>query len=130
VGFSYGGRAAFLAAVSFTLGASVSWYANGIAHRSFTYNPLLDTLADRPLKTPWLGLFGETDQLVSTAELGDLRTLLGDQPVAHEVVSYPGVGHAFDVDHSFPGRPSSYNAEAAGDAELRTQAFLAAHLDA
>jgi carboxymethylenebutenolidase len=128
VGFSYGGRAAFLAAVEFDLGACISLYANGIAHRSFTGNPNLGTLAHRPLRSPWLGLFGEEDPLIGLDELQELRACLDGQDVPHELVTYRGAAHAFDVDAPAPGRPPTFAPEAAADAQARVLSFLAAHL--
>lgn len=131
LGFSYGGRAAFLAATERDLGAAVTLYGNGIQNHGYAGNSELPALADRVtlVRTPWLGLYGEEDFLLSAGELDDLESALRAAQGPTELVRYPGAGHAFDTDLRFaPGAPSSLHAEAAGDATARTLSFLRARL--
>jgi carboxymethylenebutenolidase len=126
VGFSYGGRASYVAATEKTLGAAVTFYGNGIQAKSFEGNDGLPALSGKAadLKTPWLGLFGEQDFLLAPGELDQLEQELGNAGTPTEVVRYPA-GHAFDVEEPFaPGMPSFFVAEAADDAIARTLQFL------
>jgi carboxymethylenebutenolidase len=72
VGFSYGGRAAFLGATEWKLGAVVSYYANGVERRSYLGNDDLLPLSRKPLLTPWLGLYGDSDFFIAAGELDEL----------------------------------------------------------
>jgi carboxymethylenebutenolidase len=126
-GYSYGGRAAYLAAVEWPLGASVTYYGNGIQRNSFTFNNDLQPLTGRPRLTPWLGLYGEED--LSPEEYDELEVAVAAQTEpTGQVVRYPGAGHAFDVEAAFPGRPSPYRADAAVDARRRMLDFFAERL--
>lgn len=129
VGFSYGGRAAFLVAGKRAVGAAVSWYGPGIPRKNFEDNPGLPALADLipTLRAPWLGIFGDSDGLTPPEESDELERLLPAAPVPAEVVRYTGVGHAFDVEHPGTPRPPAERA-AAEDARGRTLAWLQAHL--
>lgn len=127
VGYSYGGRAAYLAAVEWPLGASVTYYGNGIQRNSFTFNDDLQPLTRRPRLSPWLGLYGKDD--LPSEEYDELEAVLALQPEpTGELVRYADVGHAFDVDLAFPGRPSPYRPQAAADARERMLAFFAERL--
>jgi len=128
VGFSFGGRAAYLVASERALGAAISFYGGGVQRENFPGNDDLPALAARTaeLKTPFLGLFGEEDFMLSPGELDDWEAALAEASVAASLVRYPGAGHAFDVDEAFvPGAPSPYVADAANDATGRARSFLA-----
>jgi len=131
LGFSYGGRAAYLIATEHALGGAVTYYGNGIHRESFEGNAEIPALAGKvkSLRTPWLGLYGDEDFLLGEGELDEWQAQLPDAPVAAELVRYPAAGHAFDVDQPFgPGMPSPYVAEAAEDAAARTLRFFASTL--
>ncbi|MEI4271150.1 dienelactone hydrolase family protein [Klenkia sp. LSe6-5] len=131
VGFSYGGRAAFLTAARHELGAAVTFYGTGIQRPGYPGNEDLPALADHieNLRTPWLGLYGETDFLLQPGELDEFETALEQAPASTEVVRYPDAGHAFDIDIRFgPDAPSSLVPAAAADATSRAEAFLGHHL--
>ncbi|GGS20545.1 carboxymethylenebutenolidase [Streptomyces humidus] len=85
VGYGFGGRTALLAAAEFEVGAAVSVGA-----------PLIR--ATRPVKTPWLGLFGRQDPAAPPEAVACLRARLRDSPVHTEVVTYPGVARDFRFD--------------------------------
>jgi carboxymethylenebutenolidase len=131
VGYSWGGRAAFLAAARRGLGAAVSYYGTGIYFKNFGSNLALPALGeDIPtLRTPWLGLFGEHDPLSPPAELDALEAALPQAPVATELVRYPA-GHAFDVDMG-PAAPPGFpppNPEVTAAAWARCLGWLDTHI--
>ena len=123
VGFCFGGRVTFLAAVRRALGAAVGFYGGGIVTARFPqFPPLIDESAS--MQTPWLGLFGDADESIPVEDVEQLRSTLDEQaPVEHEVVRFAGAQHGFNCDQ----RPS-YNPEAAADAWQRTLAWFGAHL--
>src|SRR4051794_4575244 len=125
VGFCFGGRTTFLAAVRRPLGAAVGFYGGGIVTGRFPqFPPLFEESAG--LQSPWLGLFGDADQGIPIDDVEKLRATLDEKaPVSHEIVRYPGADHGFHCDQ----RPS-YHADAAADAWARTLAWFERHLHA
>ncbi|MEY2478784.1 MAG: carboxymethylenebutenolidase [Actinomycetota bacterium] len=122
VGFCMGGRISFLVAARRKLGAAVGFYGGGIVTARFPQFPaLVDEAAT--LQTPWLGLFGDTDESIPVEDVEQLRSALEAAPVAHEVVRYPGAGHGFHNDV----RPA-FEPAAAADGWERTLAWFASHL--
>jgi carboxymethylenebutenolidase len=67
-----------------------------------------------------LYLAGEDDALIDAGQREQIRTALAAAGVDHELVSYPGVGHAF----FWPGTPP-FNREARDDAWRRIVELLA-----
>ena len=127
LGFSYGGRGAYLIAAERALGAAVTFYGNGVQRKSFEGNDQLPALADKTasLRTPWLGLYGEQDFLLTPGELDEWEGSLAHAPVGTEIIRYANAGHAFDVEEAFgPGMPVPYVADATEDATARTLRFL------
>ena len=122
VGFCFGGRATFLAAVRRAFGASVGFYGGGIVTARFPQFPSL-VEESATLKTPWLGLFGDRDEGIPVEDVEALRAALADAPVPTEIVRYPDAEHGFFCDE----RPA-YNAAASADAWPRTQDWLERHL--
>ena len=122
VGFCFGGRVTFLAALHWALGAGVGFYGGGIATKGVLPFPaLVDRAAS--LQTPWLGLFGDEDASIPVADVEHLREALAAAPVAAEVVRYPGAGHGFHCDVR-----ADYHEAAAQDAWARTLDWFATHL--
>lgn len=123
VGFCFGGRVTFLAALHHPLGAAAGFYGGGIVSGRL---PGLPPLAERSgeLQTPWLGLFGDEDRTIPVEDVERLREALGDAPVEAEVVRYPEAGHGFHCDERDDYRP-----EAAADAWRRTLEWFDRHLD-
>jgi carboxymethylenebutenolidase len=127
LGFSYGGRATFLLAMTRALGAAVSWYPVGVQRKSFGTNP---SLAPIPIHaapaTPWLGLSGEADFLLAPGELDDWEAALmavGSGRVS--LVRYPTAGHGFDMHGSMgPGGPDIYDGPSRDDGLARTLALF------
>ena len=85
------------------------------------FPPLIGESAS--LQTPWLGLFGDLDQGISIESVEDLRTALGDAPVAADIVRYPDAEHGFHCDAR-----ESYHAESAADGWQRTLEWFGTHL--
>jgi carboxymethylenebutenolidase len=123
VGFCFGGRVTFLAAVRRALGAAVGFYGGGIVTARFPqFPPLVDESSS--MQTPWLGLFGDADESIPVEDVEQLRSTLDAQaPVAHDVVRFAGAQHGFNCDQ----RPS-YDPEAAADAWQRTLEWFGTHL--
>jgi carboxymethylenebutenolidase len=124
-GFCMGGQYALMAACRVPgLAACVSWYG------MLRYDALDETKPESPLAMvpglgcPYLGLFGDEDAIIPTADVAALRTALTGAGKAFEIVSYPGAGHAFFND----ARPDAYQPAAAADAWPRALHFLHAHL--
>nr|MDT0663572.1 dienelactone hydrolase family protein [Micromonospora sp. DSM 115978] len=101
------------------LGAAVSFYGGGVSASAWDGVPPLVELAPS-LKTPWLGLYGEQDALISVDDIVSLREAASAAGVPTEMVSYPGAGHAFHSDD----REAVYRPAAATDAWARTLTFL------
>jgi carboxymethylenebutenolidase len=122
VGFCFGGRVAFLAAVRFALGAAVSYYGGGIVSQGAfkAFPPLLDSVP--ALQTPFLGLFGDQDRSIPVDDVERLRAAVPSAPVATDIVRYPEADHGFHCDE----RPS-YDADASADAWARSMAFIREH---
>ena len=122
VGFCFGGRVTFLAAVERELGAAAGFYGGGIVTARFPQFPsLVERVAE--LRTPWLGLFGDLDESIPAEDVEVLRDALrtADQPT--EVVSYADAGHGF-----FCEQRDAYNEGAARDGWARTLAWFDHHL--
>ena len=124
VGFCWGGRVTFLAAVRRSLGAAVGFYGGGIVTGRFPqFPPLVDEAG--ALRTPWLGLFGDEDQSIPVEDVERLRdALTTSAKVDFDVIRYPRAGHGFHCD----ARPDSYVEGAASDGWARALAWFDAHL--
>ena len=124
VGFCWGGRVTFLAAVRRSLGAAVGFYGGGIVSGRFPqFPPLVDEAG--ALRTPWLGLFGDEDQSIPVEDVERLRdALTTSAKVDFDVIRYPRAGHGFHCD----ARPDSYVEGAASDGWTRALAWFDAHL--
>jgi carboxymethylenebutenolidase len=125
VGFCFGGRVTFLAALRRPLGAAVGFYGGGIVTQRFPQFPSLVGEA-ATLQTPWLGLFGDEDHTIPVDEVEQLRTALEAASVDTGVVLYPESGHGFHNDK----RHDVYREAEAKDAWNRTLAWFERHLEA
>jgi carboxymethylenebutenolidase len=121
VGFCMGGSVVFLAAARRSLGAGVTFYGGGVSQGRFGMPPLVELAAE--LKTPWLGLYGDSDQTIPVDDVEALRAAVEAAPVPTEIVRYPGADHGFHCDAR-----SSYHEESAKDGWRRTLEWLASHL--
>jgi carboxymethylenebutenolidase len=122
VGFCFGGRVTFLAALRRTLGAAVGFYGGGIVNQRFPQFPALVGEAAK-LQTPWLGLFGDEDGSIPVEDVEQLRAALQAAPVDTEIVRYDDAGHGFHCDVR-----DAYHEAAAKDAWARTLEWLDRHL--
>jgi carboxymethylenebutenolidase len=118
VGFCFGGRVTFLAALERRLGAAVGFYGGGIVTQRFPQFPSLIQRTD-DLQTPWLGLFGARDESIPMADVDALKGALTTAPVDNEVVVYSDAGHGFHCNAR-----DSFHEESAEDAWERTLEWL------
>jgi carboxymethylenebutenolidase len=124
VGFCFGGRVTFLAALRRALGAAVGFYGGGIVTQRF---PQFPTLVNETAKfrTPWLGLFGEEDQSIPVDDVEQLREALQASSVDTNIIRYEEAGHGFHCDVR-----DDYHEAAAKDAWIRTLDWFERHLRA
>lgn len=124
LGFCMGGTVALHTGTRHALGAAVSFYGGAVSVPAWDgVPPLVHSAAG--LRTPWLGLYGEEDPLITMAETVELRLAAEDAQVPTALVTYPGAGHAFHSDD----RPALYREAAAEDAWKRALDWLGDHLE-
>jgi carboxymethylenebutenolidase len=121
VGFCMGGTVSFVTGARYALGAAVTFYGGGIEEGRFGEPPLLELAPG--LQTPWLGLFGDRDGGIPTAQVDALGAAAATAPVPTEVVRYPDADHGFHCDAR-----ASYHEPSAKDGWARTVAFFREHL--
>jgi carboxymethylenebutenolidase len=121
VGFCMGGSISFVAACYWKLGAAVTFYGGGVTQSRFGFPPLFDLAPT--LQTPWLGLYGDLDASIPTAEVEGLEAALSNAAPETEVVRYPDANHGFHCDAR-----DSYHEASAKDGWQRTLSFLESHL--
>lgn len=121
VGFCMGGTVAFYAGTLRPLGAAVTFYGGGVSAGRFGLPPLIDLAPS--LVTPWLGLYGDTDQSIPVADVEALREQAVKATVDTEIVRYAEAGHGFHCDE----RPANFSADAAADAWRRTLGWIERH---
>ncbi len=124
-GFCMGGQYALLAACTVEgLAACVSWYGMLRYATHSATKPASPLERAAQLRCPYLGLFGADDAIIPVADVDELRATLARGRQPHEIVVYPGAGHAFFNDT----RPDAYRPAVAADAWPRAIAFLHQHL--
>jgi carboxymethylenebutenolidase len=103
--------------------AAVPWY--GHVKRTYVDSPGVDAFALAPrIKAPVLGLYGDADQGIPSADVKAFEAELRKTNSNVEFVLYPGAPHAFFSDD----RPQVYKKEAAEDGWKRCLAFFDKHL--
>ncbi|HZS14438.1 MAG TPA: dienelactone hydrolase family protein [Candidatus Dormibacteraeota bacterium] len=123
MGFCLGGRAAFLAAVSLPIVASISFYGSGIVTTldAWGLNSLLGRVAE--MRCPVLFCFGLLDPTIPPEDIEKLRAALlaeGKREGADfEIAAYENANHGFFCDAR-----ESYQADAAADAWHRSLRWL------
>ncbi len=125
-GWCWGGGVVYqVAATNPEIKAAVAWY--GPPGRPFPDQPAPVSGFDvaKAIKTPLLGLYGETDTSPTPADARKLGDLVKQHNPNVEIVVYPGAGHAFFADY----RPS-FNAAAAADGWKRCTDWFAKYLKA
>jgi len=124
-GFCMGGQYALLAACTIDgLAVCVSWYGMLRYAKHSAAKPASPLEVAAQLRCPYLGLFGEDDAIIPVADVDELRATLQGSRQPHEIVVYPGAGHAFFNDT----RPDAYRPAVAAVAWPRAVAFLHRHL--
>jgi len=108
VGFSAGGHLSYLAACRLPVSRTAVLYGGWLPS------------TDIPMSGRILYLAGEDDALIDAGQREQIRTALAAAGVDHELVSYPGVGHAF----FWPSTPP-FSREARDDAWRRIVELLA-----
>jgi carboxymethylenebutenolidase len=119
IGFSAGGHLAYLAACLLPVTATAVLYGGWLAGTDIPLSQPAPTLDLTPgITGRLLYLVGEDDALIDAGQRDQIRKAL--QGADHELVSYPGVAHAF----FWPGTPP-FDAAARDDAWARILALLA-----
>lgn len=106
MGFCWGGRIAWLAAARAPLAAAVAWYGylRNYASGEGTLEPV-DVAAD--VRTPVLGLYGGSDEVIPLADVEIMQTRLASGASGSRLRVFPGAGHAFFSDHRAEHHPPS-----------------------
>jgi carboxymethylenebutenolidase len=114
VGFCMGGSVTFYAATLRGLGAAVTFYGGGVGEGRFGLPSLVEQAPK--LQTPWLGLYGDLDQGIPSADVEQLRKAVAEVTVPTEIIRYADADHGFNC----TDRPAVFNPAAAADAWGRT----------
>jgi carboxymethylenebutenolidase len=118
VGFCFGGSAAYVTATLPGLAAAVPFYGGSIAGGFPNGEP--EGLADTAdIRVPLLLFFGGKDDYITPEQVARTEAALTTAGKAHEIVTYPNVGHAF-----FRESSAALNDHEVKDAWARVQAFL------
>ncbi len=115
VGFCFGGKMNLALGLRRPLDALCMFYGGGMQQ-------LFGQMDN--LHNPVLGLFGDQDRSIPAGTVEEFQELLAKIGVPHEVVVYPGAGHAFFRDSD----PTTYRPEAAKDAWDRVSNFFTENL--
>jgi carboxymethylenebutenolidase len=121
VGFSAGGHLAYLAACRLPIDFTAVLYGGWLPTTDIPMSRPTPTLDLTPgISGRLLYLVGEDDALIDAGQREQIGAALKGAGVRHEVVSYPGTGHAF----FWPGTPP-FSQQARDDAWSRILALLA-----
>lgn len=121
VGFSAGGHLGYLAACRLPVSRTAVLYGGWLPSTDIPMSQPTPTLDLTPgITGRILYLVGEDDALIGAGQREQIRTALSAAGVDHELVSYPGAGHAF----FWPGTPP-FSQEARDDAWRRIVELLA-----
>jgi carboxymethylenebutenolidase len=125
-GWCWGGSTVYqVAATNHDIKGAVAWYGPPARPYQGASGPVTGFDLAKDIHSPFLGLYGETDQNPKPEDAKRMEELLKQHNKNVEVVIYPGAGHGFHADY----RPS-YNAAAAQDAWKRCTDFFAKNLKA
>jgi carboxymethylenebutenolidase len=126
IGFSAGGHLAYLAASQLPIDRTMVLYGGWLPTTDIPIYGPAPTLELTPgISGRLLYLVGGDDALIDAAQLEQIRTALADAGVDHDLVTYPGVEHAY----FWPGT-LSYDAAATADSWDRILALLTEPLSA
>jgi carboxymethylenebutenolidase len=121
MGFSAGGHLAFLAACSLDVDATAVLYGGWLTVTDIPLSQPAPTLGLAPgIKGRLLYIVGEDDFLITAEQRAEIAAALRTAGPDHEVVSYPGVNHAF----WWPDTPE-FSQQARDDAWSRVLALFA-----
>jgi carboxymethylenebutenolidase len=120
IGFSAGGHLSYLAACRLPVSRTAVLYGGWLPSTDIPMSQPTPTLDLTPgITGRILYLVGDHDALIDAGQREQIRAALAAADVEAELVSYPGVGHAF----FWPGTPA-FNAAARDDAWARILALL------
>jgi carboxymethylenebutenolidase len=120
VGFSAGGHLSFLAACELPVSRTAVLYGGWLPGTDIPMSQPTPTLDLTPgITGRILYLAGDDDTLIDARQRDQIRAALAAAGVDHELISYPGVGHAF----FWPGTPP-FDQGARDDAWRRILALL------
>ncbi len=121
VGLSAGGHLAYLAACRLPVSRAAVMYGGWLPGTDIPMSQPTPTLAETPgISGRILYLVGADDALVDSGQRAQIAAALSAAAVEHELVTYPGVGHAF----FWPGTPP-FSPQARDDAWAKSLALLA-----
>ena len=121
VGFSAGGHLSYLAACRLPVSRTAVLYGGWLPGTDIPMSQPTPTLELTPgITGRLLYLVGDDDMLIDAGQRKQIRAAPASAGVEHELVSYPGVGHAF----FWPGTPP-FDATARADAWGRVLELLA-----
>jgi carboxymethylenebutenolidase len=121
IGFSAGGHLSYLAACRLPVSRTAVLYGGWLPTTDIPLSQPVPTLAETPgITGRLLYLVGEDDALIDAGQRGQIRQALTAAGIDHELVTYPGVAHAF----FWPGTPA-FSRPARDDAWARILALLA-----
>ncbi|MGO9159650.1 MAG: dienelactone hydrolase family protein [Streptosporangiaceae bacterium] len=122
IGFSAGGHLAYLAACRLRLASTAVLYGGWLPGSDIALSQPEPTLDLTPgIRGRLLYLVGADDTLIDAAQREQIGAALRSAGVEHELVTYPGAGHAF----FWPGTPP-FDQRARDDAWAKILALLAA----
>jgi carboxymethylenebutenolidase len=121
IGFSAGGHLSYLAACQLPVSRTAVLYGGWLPTTDIPMSQPTPTLdLTKGITGRILYLVGEDDELIDAGQREQIREALAAAGVDHELVSYPGAGHAF----FWPGTPP-YSQAARDDAWRRIVELLA-----
>ena len=120
MGFCVGGLGVMISATAQPIGMAIAYYGGGMTEKrpGMGLSPVIQDFSK--IQCPVLMFFGDKDQSISIEQIKTVEAALTAQHKKHEVVVYPGVGHAFSNDD----RPSNYNEAATKAAWEKSLAWL------
>jgi carboxymethylenebutenolidase len=121
IGFSAGGHLSYLAACQLGISRTAVLYGGWLPATDIPMSRPAPTLDLTPgITARLLYLVGEDDALIGAAQRGQITAALAGAGVDHELVTYPGTGHAY----FWPGTPP-FSEAARGDSWSRILRLLA-----